>query len=46
MDKDLSALANLGFPVALSWYLLLRLEKKMDAVVVVIGDLINELRKQ
>ncbi len=46
MDREiLDAVTNLGFPMVLSWYLLLRMEKKMDAVVLSITDLVAEIRK-
>ncbi len=42
----LSIIANFGFPMALSWYLLLRMERKLDMLTEVINRLSNLLNEK
>lgn len=41
MDEMFKAVANLGFPIVLSMYLLTRVEKKIDNLIYLVLDLIN-----
>lgn len=41
MEEFIKAVANLGFPIVLSMYLLARIEKKIDNLVYLVLDLIN-----
>lgn len=41
MEDLLSNISNIGFPIAISCYLLVRLEKKMEELKEVIVDLSN-----
>lgn len=41
MDELFKVVANLGFPIVVSMYLLTRIEKKIDNLVYLILDLIN-----
>lgn len=43
MDNLLEAMANFGFPVVVSAYLLLRLETRMEELTLSIKDLIHVL---
>lgn len=43
MEDLLSNISNIGFPIAISCYLLVRLEKKMEELREVIVDLSNAI---
>lgn len=45
MDAELifSQVANFGFPVVLSWYLLVRMESKLDKLTESIATLTNSI---
>ena len=43
MEDLLSNISNIGFPIAISCYLLVRLEKKMEELKEVIVDLSNAI---
>ena len=43
MEDLLSNISNIGFPIAISCYLLVRLEKKMDELKEVIVELSNAI---
>lgn len=47
MDAELifSQLANFGFPVMLSWYLLIRMESKLDKLTESIATLTNTITR-
>jgi len=47
MDAELifSQLANFGFPVVLSWYLLVRMESKLDKLTESIATLTNTITR-
>lgn len=39
MDEWLSAVANVGFPIVISMYLIVRIEAKLDALTIAINQL-------
>lgn len=45
MEKILEAVANVGFPMAISMYLLVRIEVKLDKLSMSIEKLSNVLNK-
>lgn len=44
MEDMISSIANLGFPIALSMYLLIRIEGKLDKLSEAISDLNRTLK--
>ena len=46
MNELLSAAANVGFPVVVSIFLLVRVEHKLDALTVSIHELAQSIRPQ
>lgn len=47
MDKEiLTAVAQVGFPIAVTVYLLTRFQRSMDQLTEKIGDLVAELKAQ
>ncbi|UHR02532.1 YvrJ family protein [Peptoniphilus sp. GNH] len=45
MDELLASIANIGFPIAVAAYLLVRIEQKLDNLSMSIKDLTNVLGK-
>ncbi|WP_297436712.1 YvrJ family protein [uncultured Clostridium sp.] len=45
MEKILEAVANVGFPIAIAMYLLMRIEVKLDRLSISIEKLTNVLNK-
>ncbi|KXO15041.1 hypothetical protein HMPREF3189_01418 [Clostridiales bacterium KA00134] len=45
MDELLANIANIGFPIAVAAYLLVRIEQKLDNLSMSIKDLTNVLGK-
>ena len=45
MEKILEAVANVGFPIAIAMYLLVRIEVKFDRLSISIEKLTNVLNK-
>lgn len=45
MDEILVTIGNLGFPIAITMYLLFRMESKMDALCETIQELTKQLIK-
>lgn len=41
MDELFKLIANLGFPIVVSMYLLARIERKLDNLIQLVLDLIN-----
>jgi len=39
MDEWLSAVANVGFPIVMAFYLIIRIEAKLDALTMAINAL-------
>ena len=46
MKEILGAVTNYGFPIILSWYLLLRMERKLDTLSTNIQELANSIKLQ
>ena len=46
MKELLGAVTNYGFPIILSWYLLLRMERKLDTLSNNIQELANSIKLQ
>ncbi|MCM3324807.1 YvrJ family protein [Cytobacillus kochii] len=42
----LTALSNFGFPIVIAFYLLIRIERKIDELTKAINELINVTRKK
>lgn len=42
----ISLIGELGFPIVVTFYLLVRLEKNFNQLKQVVGELITEIRKQ
>lgn len=46
MEEIYSSIANLGFPIAVSIYLLVRIEGKLDSLTQSINELSNVIAKK
>jgi hypothetical protein len=44
MEEWLNAVANVGFPIVVAFYIMIRLEGKMDALTVAVHDLSQNIR--
>jgi len=45
MEELLANISNIGFPIAISCYLLVRFERKLEELKEVIGELSNAVEK-
>jgi len=43
MDEWLTAVANVGFPICITFYLIVRIENKMDVLTAAINSLTNRI---